>query len=92
MLATRTKKLIEDVKPDAVYVQSSNDWWRLADKLRHVESQEEFENYNKYFKGLNSFKNDGFAPIRKLIFYPRMYITIKLMRWHFNVGYEYNPF
>jgi len=38
MLATRTKKLIEDVKPDAVYVQSSNDWWRLADKLRHVES------------------------------------------------------
>jgi len=64
----------------------------LADKLRHVESQEEYDTYNKYFKGVYSFKNDGFAPLRRLIFYPRMYLTTKLMRWHFNVGFEYNPF
>lgn len=64
MLAIRTKKLIEDVKPDAVYVQSSQEWWRLADKLKHVESQEEMDTYSKYFSHLNSFKNDGFAPLR----------------------------
>ena len=60
--------------------------------MQHVESQEEMDTYNQYFKKLNSFKNDGFAPIRRLIFYPRMYLTIKLMRWHFNLGFEFNPF
>ena len=33
MLAQRTQKLIEEVKPDAVMVQTSEDWWNNAKML-----------------------------------------------------------
>lgn len=29
-LAYRTKNLLEEIKPDAVYVQTSYDWWQYA--------------------------------------------------------------
>jgi hypothetical protein len=91
MLATRTQELIHSVKPDTVIVQSSEEWWKFASKLRHVESQEELNSYAKYFSKLNSFSEDGLSFFRRLVFYPRMWITNKLMRLHFHFGFEYNP-
>jgi hypothetical protein len=41
MLAQRTKKLIEEIKPDTVIVQTSDDWWQSAKLLNYVNSQEE---------------------------------------------------
>ncbi|MCB0369371.1 MAG: hypothetical protein KDD45_07935, partial [Bdellovibrionales bacterium] len=29
-LAYRTRNLLEELKPDAVYVQTSRDWWQYA--------------------------------------------------------------
>lgn len=46
MLAQRTKKLIEEVKPDAVMVQTNSEWWETAQMLRYVDSQEELNNYS----------------------------------------------
>ncbi len=50
------------------------------------------DTYNHFFKSLNHFNDDGNSTTRRWIFLPRMYMTIKLLRWHFNLGYEYNPF
>ena len=46
MLAQRTQKLIQEVKPDAVMVQTNAKWWDSAKLLQYVDSQQEFEHYN----------------------------------------------
>ena len=46
MLAQRTKKLIEEIKPDTVIVQTSPEWWDAARQMKYVESQEEMTQYN----------------------------------------------
>ena len=38
MLAQRTKKLIEEIKPDTVIVQTSEEWWQSAKLLNYVNS------------------------------------------------------
>ena len=45
MLAQRTQKLIEELQPDTVLVQTSPEWWDHASSLKYVESQEEMNNY-----------------------------------------------
>lgn len=47
-LAHRTKLLLEKVKPDAVYVQASPDWWNYA-KHVNVQSQQLFTQATKDF-------------------------------------------
>ncbi len=45
MLAQRTQKLIEELKPDTVLVQTSEDWWNNAKIMKYVDSQEEMNTY-----------------------------------------------
>jgi hypothetical protein len=33
LLANRTKKLVEDVKPDTLYIQATSNWWKIAKDL-----------------------------------------------------------
>lgn len=47
MLAQRTQKLIQEVQPDTVLVQTNNQWWDVAKLMGYVNSQEEFEHYQK---------------------------------------------
>jgi len=47
MLAQRTQKLIQELKPDTVLVQANARWWESARTLQYVDSQEEFNNYGK---------------------------------------------
>lgn len=47
MLAQRTQKLIQELKPDTVLVQANAHWWESARTLQYVDSQEEFNNYGK---------------------------------------------
>ena len=48
MLAQRTQKLIQEVKPDAVMVQTNKKWWDVAKMLQYVDSQQEFSNYHQH--------------------------------------------
>jgi pheromone shutdown protein TraB len=43
MLAQRTQKLIEEIKPDQVLVQTSPAWWDNARMLKYVDSQAEMD-------------------------------------------------
>ena len=45
MLAQRTQKLIEEIRPDTVLVQTNEDWWKNAKYLRYVDSQDELNKY-----------------------------------------------
>ena len=49
MLAKRTQKLIQEVKPDTVMVMTSPEWWEIAKLLDYVDSQEELNKYHKDF-------------------------------------------
>lgn len=51
MLAQRTKKLIEELQPDHVYVQASDEWWNAANQMKYVDSQEEMTQYNSRLEG-----------------------------------------
>jgi len=46
MLAQRTEKLIEEIQPDQVLVQTSPEWWNHAKDLKYVDSQEELNVYS----------------------------------------------
>jgi len=91
MLATRTKKLIEDVQPDTVLVQTSPEWWQVANLLRYVETQEEFDRYSKDFSHVDTFKDMGLSNIRAMVAFPRLWFIKKLARWHYRFGTEYDP-
>jgi hypothetical protein len=51
LLATRTKKLIEELQPDHVIVQTSEEWWGAASQMKYVDSQEEMTKYDGRLKG-----------------------------------------
>ena len=42
MLAQRTQKLIQEVQPDAVMVQTNAEWWDTAKMLQYVDCQDQF--------------------------------------------------
>ena len=74
MLAQRTEKLIQELKPDNVLVQTSPEWWDAARSLQYVDSQEEF---NAYGNDLEKFEQKGmfdyYYATRKFIFFARLY-------------------
>lgn len=91
MLAQRTKKLIEEIQPDTVIVQTSEDWWQSAKLLQYVDSQEEM---NKYRSRLNSYLNkasfDMYFNNRKWIFLARLAMYKTVFDWHFRLGFDFN--
>ena len=59
MLARRTRKLIQEVKPDAVMVMTSPEWWDSARLIEGVHSQEDFDMYyNEVLKNIDDFDVD----------------------------------
>jgi len=72
MLAQRTQKLIRDVNPDTVMVQTTNRWWDVAKMLKYVKSQEELTfNYKRPLDETLKYKY-GFT-FRRLLFITRIY-------------------
>lgn len=69
MLAQRTQKLIESVKPDAVMVQTNEQWWKAASMMGYVDSQQEMDTYGKdlaKYTGMKSY--NIWNPTRSLLF------------------------
>ena len=87
MLAQRTEKLIQELKPDNVMVQTSSEWYDAARSLRYVDSQEEF---NAYATDLEKFEQkamfDFYYSNRRYVFLARLYAYYYLMQFHFRFG------
>ena len=58
--------------------------------LRYIESQEEFDRYSDYFKGVDSFTKMDISTSRSLIFYPRLWLLKQALKYHFKFG-PYDP-
>ena len=90
MLAQRTQKLIEEIKPDTVLVQTSPQWWSHAQRLQYVESQEEMNNYNSFLDRHNNMQTfDFYHSQRRWMFLARLYIYNWLWRGHFMFGPDF---
>lgn len=90
MLAQRTQKLIQDVKPEAVMVQTNEQWWQTAKLLQYVDSQQEFSEYNKDMDKYSSMSNiymwDSF---RQWLFWGRFKVYSALFNFHFRIPMNY---
>jgi len=86
MLAQRTQKLIQQVKPDSVMVQANQKWWDSAKLLQYVDSQEEFKNYNKYLDKYSQFDDISYySNTRMTIFKARLYLYYAMFKLHFMI-------
>ncbi len=86
MLAKRTQKLVGDVQPEAVLVQTNEEWWKAARLLGFVESQEELTNYHstldKYTQMQSFFM---WKSTRHPIFWARFYLYSFLWNFHYRL-------
>ena len=71
LLAQRTKKLIEEEKPDAVFLQTNAKWVEIAKQLQNVQTQYELNNYNSLFR--QAFEINFSNSFRNLLFKFRLY-------------------
>lgn len=92
MLAQRTQKLIEEIKPDKVLVQTSPEWWSNARLLKYVDCQEEL---NKYASELDRHSNyqtiDYYNSNRRWSQLMRLGAYASLFRWHFGFRENFAP-
>lgn len=91
MLARRTRRLINEIKPDQVMVMSSPEWWDAAQLIDGVHSQEDFIKYHDLvLKDVNHFDVDT-SWFRGSVFWSRMYILAYTLRFLYRPGSHF-PF
>jgi hypothetical protein len=90
VLANRTKKLIQEVKPDVVFVQSDENWWKAAQFLGHVKSQDEMNLAKKELSSV--FKDQMAFNGRRLAYDVRRAFLSLWSKLLFGVNLEFNPF
>jgi hypothetical protein len=89
MLAKRTKKLIQEIKPDTILVMCSEDWWKHAKLIEGVTSQEEFDSYNEEFlASIDDIKLDTSAA-RGVIFWTRLWMMRLYLKMNFMISKEF---
>jgi hypothetical protein len=85
MLAQRTRKLIEEIEPDTVIVQTSADWWSAVRKLEYVDSQEEMDRYTKRLtRYLSTHESYMWSPSRRWLAGPRWRLYASLWQHFFK--------
>lgn len=90
MLAQRTQKLIQEVKPDAVMVQTNDRWWRAVQMLQYVECQEELNGYSSLIDKYTGYKTFYlWLSGRSFIFQIRLWLYMGLFRFHFRIPFDF---
>lgn len=86
MLARRTRKLIRDIKPDAVMVMCSPEWWDISRLIEGVHSQEDFNEYHeKYLSKVDHHDLDT-SWFRGTVFWLRMALLNATLRYVYRPG------
>eukprot|EP01016_Furgasonia_blochmanni_P050714 TRINITY_DN787_c0_g1_i2.p1 TRINITY_DN787_c0_g1~~TRINITY_DN787_c0_g1_i2.p1 ORF type:complete len:497 (-),score=170.05 TRINITY_DN787_c0_g1_i2:700-2190(-) len=89
-LAQRTRRLIQDVKPDSVLVMANEKWWNMIKDVKNVDSQQELNHYNLLLNGAYEFKYPNNA--RGLIFKLRLYPWLFFLNWFNRFPADFHPF
>lgn len=91
MLGQRTQKLIEEIKPNTVLVQTSAEWWDYAKLLKYVDSQDEL---NKYACELDKHSTNKYQDIyfsnRRWLAKFRFWFNCWMYNWHFRFDQDCN--
>ena len=91
MLAQRTQKLIQEVQPEAVMVMTNEKWWNTAKLLEYVDSQQEFDQYDKHLGKYTSMQSFNiWDPSRSPIFWARWYLNAFLFKLHYKIPSNFN--
>jgi hypothetical protein len=87
VLANRTKRLIDQIKPDVVFVQTNECWWKAAKNLEYVKSQDEMDKAGRHLNKLAGVPCSlkGYQGVRFQLFN-------LFLKYKFNLPIEYNPF
>ena len=89
-LANRTKKLIQDLKPDTVLVQTTKEWADLAAQVE-VTNQREMTDLNSEFKSLAFYRPRDYN-FRGVIFQLRWLIWTSALRLYSGFPTTFHPF
>ena len=78
--------MIQEVKPEAVFVQTNEKWWDTAKLLQYVDSQEEFKNYNSILDKYSNFDQISFYQSNRMgVFWFRFYTYCAMFKLHFKI-------
>jgi hypothetical protein len=89
ILANRTKKLISEIKPDVVFAQTDENWWKAAQLLGHVKSQDEMDLTKKDME--NIFNNKFVSNPHTIWHKMRWGFFGVLARLIYGLPFDYNP-
>ena len=80
MLAKRTRVLIRDLKPNTLFVQTNEKWWKLVSQIKGVQTQNEMNIYHKFLTSAYNLdtENSLRGLVFKLRFYPWLFIMSTL--------------
>ena len=80
LLAKRTRDLIRDLKPNTLFVQTNETWWKLVNQIKGVQTQNELNIYNKFLTSAYNLDTENCPRglIFKLRFYPWLLIMSTL--------------
>lgn len=88
LLANRTRKLVEDVKPDTLYVQTTPNWWKLAKEI-DITTQSEFTKISDYMpKTTKYIPNNPRGFLAKI----RLGLWLFTVRMMMNLPNDFTPF
>lgn len=91
VLGNRTKKLIEEIKPDSVYVQTSQPWYERANNVE-VENQEQFNRLKSGFDDLMFLRASEYPMhVRGLYFRIRFMTWMAFMNFYTSFPTDFNP-
>lgn len=87
VLANRTKRLIDQIKPDVLFVQTNESWWKAVQHLEYVKSQDEMDKAGRHLNQLAGVPSalKGLKGLRFQLF--NIYL-----KFQFNLPLDYNPF
>jgi len=90
-LAQRTEKLINEVKPQSVFVQTSSLWYERAKHLE-VHNQEQFNGLNSMFNDIMLYRAKYYPNhLRGLYFKLRFYGWLNFMNIFLSFPADFNP-
>ena len=90
VLATRTKTLIEELKPQSVHVQTCLTWYQRASTLQ-VDNQEQFNKMSSHFRNIITMRARTYPnSLRGLYFKFRFYGWLLFMNTYLSLPPDFN--
>jgi len=89
-LAGRTRDLIREIKPDTVFVQTNEKWFKLVSLLDNIKTQKDLNLYSSFLTSAYDFYHEN--NLRGLIFKMKLYPFLFAMKNILRLPSDFHPF